>query len=648
MQASSQGRAWDRLALDPSLPILLVDPGLDRAAIERAELGERVLDQCQQLATGDLRRQPELGERVPGRRDNPCEPFASPATPRDEQLVSRHAQHEVFERARSHRLEGVDFGQHHDERVLQQIVEVAVQTARAKVRLENIDDAVCQPSTSTGCARSHRDQLVIEAHAINLHANDATCDLAKGTLTSRSFERASAGTLLIGSPRVEHEGEQVPLDEGESLANRLARALRYRQARVLAGAETTPIMVDRFEVLETLGSGGMGQVYAAHDTRLGRRVAIKICQLAEEHEALALEARALAKLSHPNIVAVHEVLPVEGEHVLVMEYVEGQTLRAWAAATAPSWRELLERFLDAGRALEAVHAAGLQHGDFKPDNVMIDNAGRVRVIDFGVARHTREVVVEDKVKGTLVYLPPERLIKEHPRADSGERLDVFSFCVSIWELLYGVRPFDILDLIIGEPGDEGLPMKVIPLGLPGGIEDVLRRGLAMDPRARWPSIAAVCAALAEVMEDRATRAARLHRRVAMVAFVGLSMATVVMGLALMLEPAPQPEAASLDDLEQLLVIAERNAEKGDADNALRLLDVAWDTAQHEPEDLRRVARTAVEVGDRLAEQGELTSAAESWDLAIVCYREVGDEAAVQRTDEHVADVIRSVTPARST
>ncbi len=654
MQTGSQGRAWHRLPLDPSLPILLVEPGPDRVAIDRAELGDRVLDQCEQLATGDLRRQPELGERLPGRRDNPCEPFASPATPRDEQLVSRHAQHEVLECTRSCRLERVDLGQHHDERVLQQIVEVAVQTARAKVRLENIDDAVCQPSTSTGCTRSHRDQLVIEAHAINLHANDATCDLAKGTLTSRSFERASAGTLLIGSPRVEHEGEQgrPPLDEqSESLANRLARALRHQHARVLAGAETTPIMVDRFEVLEPLGSGGMGQVYAARDTRLGRRVAIKICQLAEDHEALALEARALAKLSHPNIVAVHEVLPVEGEHVLVMEYVEGQTLRAWAAATAPSWRELLERFLDAGRALEAVHAAGLQHGDFKPDNVMIDNAGRVRVIDFGVARHTREVVVEDKVKGTLVYLPPERLIKEHPHADSGERLDVFSFCVSIWELLYGVRPFDILDLIVGEPGDEGLPMKVIPLGLPSGIEDVLRRGLAMDPRARWPSIAAVCAALDEVMEDRATRAARLHRRVAMVAFVGLSMATVVMGLALMLKPAPQPEAAS-DELEQLLVIAERDAEKGDADDALRLLDVAQAKAlrTREPEALRRVAQTAIDVGDRLAEQGELTSASESWQIALVCYRELGDEAAAQRAARHAVDVARELSreAARST
>ena len=179
----------------------------------------------------------------------------------------------------------------------------------------------------------------------------------------------------------------------------------------------------------------------------------------------------------------------------------------------------------------------------------------------------------------------------------------------------------------------------------------MRRGLALDPRARWPSIAAVCAALGEVMEDRATRAARLHRRVAMVVFVGLSMATVVMGLALMLEPAPQSEAAS-DELEQLLVIAERDAEKGDADDALRLLDIAQAKAlrTREPEALRRVAQTAIDVGDRLAEQGELTSASESWQIALVCYRELGDEAAAQQAARHAVDVARELSreAARST
>src|SRR5262245_43441220 len=164
----------------------------------------------------------------------------------------------------------------------------------------------------------------------------------------------------------------------------------------------------RYEVIEEIGAGGMGVVLAAHDPELDRRVAIKIlraeaitvAQKVAEHtvrlgpdgrrrdlrrERLLAEGRAMAKISHPNLVAVYEVGEIDGQVFLVMEYVEGTTLAAWCREDRP-WREVLRAFVQAGRGLDAAHAAGLVHGDFKPGNALVDQTGRVRIIDFGLAR----------------------------------------------------------------------------------------------------------------------------------------------------------------------------------------------------------------------------------------------------------------------
>src|ERR1700722_14732513 len=225
----------------------------------------------------------------------------------------------------------------------------------------------------------------------------------------------------------------------------------------------------RYLVLERIGEGGMGVVYKAYDPGLDRRVALKGLRqspdgIGSDEERLVREGKAMAQLAHPNVVAVYDV-GVHDERVFVaMEFVEGQTLRAWLEPRR-SLSEVLAMFVQAGRGLCAAHDAGFVHRDFKPDNVLVGNDGRVRVVDFGLARpSTREGPTSDRVPsahdpaasvdasmsehaslaGTPRYMPPEQL--------SGERLDAradqFAFCASLWEAVFGQPPFEAPNLLL--------------------------------------------------------------------------------------------------------------------------------------------------------------------------------------------------------
>ncbi|MCA9715618.1 MAG: serine/threonine protein kinase, partial [Myxococcales bacterium] len=232
-------------------------------------------------------------------------------------------------------------------------------------------------------------------------------------------------------------------------------------------------VVGRYVVLSTLGAGAMGVVYAAHDPELDRKVALKLLSpgAARDRAASSIEARtrlvreaqALAKLSHPNVIAVHDVGEHDGGVWLAMEFVEGVTLTEWLARRR-GWREVLEVLRAAGRGLAAAHEAKLLHRDFKPDNVMVGRDGRTRVMDLGLARviegadeETLELSVSDALGddaradsaaltttvtragallGTPSYMSPEQF--KGQGADT--RSDVFSFCVTLWEALYGERP----------------------------------------------------------------------------------------------------------------------------------------------------------------------------------------------------------------
>ena len=156
--------------------------------------------------------------------------------------------------------------------------------------------------------------------------------------------------------------------------------------------------IGRYIVLAMVGRGGMGEVYAAYDPELDRKVAVKLLRvkpgngvsLAEGRQRTLREAQAIARLSHPNVVVVYDVGTFEDKVFIAMEYVEGNTVTYWLQVQQRSWREILQVFMDAGRGLAAAHDKGLVHRDFKTDNVMVSRDGHVRVMDFGLARQAEK------------------------------------------------------------------------------------------------------------------------------------------------------------------------------------------------------------------------------------------------------------------
>jgi tetratricopeptide (TPR) repeat protein len=237
----------------------------------------------------------------------------------------------------------------------------------------------------------------------------------------------------------------------------------------------------------------------------------------------------MAQLSHPNVVAVHDVGEHDDSVYVAMDFVKGQTLRAWLARERRSWKDVLAIFVQAGRGLAAAHEAGLVHRDFKPDNVLVDERGRALVTDFGLARADttaadssaastgdarRERVLQSEVtrEGALVGTPGYMAPEQFAGAEVDARTDQFALCVSLWEGLYGARPFAgtnvaALALAIGK-GE--LPPPPRGTNVPRWVRRVVARGLAVDPAARWPTIDALLAAL-----ERGQARARM--RMAMVA-----------------------------------------------------------------------------------------------------------------------------------
>jgi tetratricopeptide (TPR) repeat protein len=240
----------------------------------------------------------------------------------------------------------------------------------------------------------------------------------------------------------------------------------------------------RYVVLDTLGTGGIGVVYAAYDPQLRRRVALKVLRPemdvldSDSGPRLLHEAQAMARLQHPNVIAIHDVGTASGRVFLAMELPTGMTLRAWLKAEKRSTEDILAKLIQAGQGLAAAHAAGLVHRDFKLDNVLVGDDGRVRVTDFGLAR-------------SLPTAPPidaDGLAAGDADDDRGDQL---SFCVTLHEALCGEPP-----------GDASAAMPV----LPRHVARVLRRGLDADPARRFPSMVVLLAEL-----DRRTRGSWRNR-----------------------------------------------------------------------------------------------------------------------------------------
>jgi serine/threonine protein kinase len=288
--------------------------------------------------------------------------------------------------------------------------------------------------------------------------------------------------------------------------------------------------IDRYLIVDELGAGGMGVVYKAYDPDLGRLVALKLVRAgakARAHVRLVREARAIARLSHPNVVAVHDVgeLPGDaGEIFIAMEFVEGLRLRDWLAQPRAQ-RAILDVFLQAARGLAAAHDAGLVHRDFKPDNVLVGIDGRVRVVDFGLARAWRddadsnesaespelpdaEILDQDLVPTTTIddpepgdlahtitptgaaigtprYMAPE----QHLGRAADARADQFSWAIALYEALTRGRPFDGSGkelrkaVVLGQ-------LRAFPdaAGVPEWLQALISRALMVPPSARWPSM----------------------------------------------------------------------------------------------------------------------------------------------------------------
>jgi tRNA A-37 threonylcarbamoyl transferase component Bud32 len=308
--------------------------------------------------------------------------------------------------------------------------------------------------------------------------------------------------------------------------------------------------IGRYKLLGLLGQGGMGVVYEGYDAGLERRVAIKLMRadILDEQmrlvytERLLREARLLATVSHPNVLTVYEVGEWGDEQVfLAMEYIEGHTLRDWVEREDPPWQTIVERYLQAAAGLHAAHLKGLIHRDVKPDNLLVDHDGRVRVMDFGLARSLsvevdvleadaspavgleRSSVTRTGARlGTPAYMAPE----QHLGGEVGAAADQFALCVSLWEALCGRRPFKgstVQALAMEVCAGRVARPDVMPIGVPAAVWTALERGLSPAPRDRWPSVQA----LGQALEAALVPAPAPRRGWAMLATLAAAAALIV-------------------------------------------------------------------------------------------------------------------------
>jgi serine/threonine protein kinase/tetratricopeptide (TPR) repeat protein len=336
------------------------------------------------------------------------------------------------------------------------------------------------------------------------------CDICREVVVELARFEPASGELAVTDQSIDPEPVGHPTKDPE------------RETYKVAPRLTEGDKVGRYVVLTKVGEGGMGVVYSAYDPELDRKVAIKLlmtslggsldAELAEQRTRLLREAQAMAKLKHPNVITVHDVGEFGDQVFVAMEFVDGGTLTKWQE-THRSWRERLAIVLDAGRGLAAAHRAGLVHRDFKPDNVLIDKEGRAAVTDFGLARpaagrtdafNTVEVMESTPVMsaqltrtgalvGTPAYMAPEQLAGERSDALG----DQFSFCVTVYEALYGKRPFE--GRVLGELMANVSAGRVLPpprdVDVPRRVRRALLRGLSVEPDDRFPTMEALIAEL---------------------------------------------------------------------------------------------------------------------------------------------------------
>ena len=458
------------------------------------------------------------------------------------------------------------------------------------------------------------------------------------------------------------EGGRIRISDALEQADTMASALHGSSEQT---AEELPgdVKLGRFSLLRPLGRGGMGVVYTAYDELLDRVVAIKRVRgdRGDVHllGRVLREAKALAKLSHPNVVQIFDVGESEGQVFIAMEYVQGPTLRAWVAErrrAGAGARELLDMFLQAGRGLAAAHAAGLVHRDFKPDNVLVGPDGRARVLDFGLvtARGAADprppldgpapapaapavLSLSDSgppeppltrvgaIVGTPAYMSPEQWLGR--QADA--RSDQFGFCAALHEALSGANPFPSTSLHARQTailrGELQVGADALPV--PPHVAAALRRGLSFRPEDRFPDLAALLAVLAG--DPAAVRRRRL-RVAALLVFTGLVVAALVLALQ-GLRQRWRAEQREADAAQALAGVEARIAEAqaaGDRATAERMLVGFLEDPVHK--DTRSIARAWLGEAARRRDDGDSAAALSAFARAFVAARHPDDGSAALR------------------
>jgi len=340
----------------------------------------------------------------------------------------------------------------------------------------------------------------------------------------------------------------------------------------------TPEMLGRYVLLSPIGAGGMGEVYAAYDPELDRKVAIKVVRTGRDRSERAIarlrrEAQALAKLSHPHVVPIYDVGSSDGQMFFAMELVHGETLDRWCSDKAGDVEAIVPRFVEAALGLQAAHDTGIIHRDVKPENLLLGDDGRVRVLDLGIAKlagaatdvaessargsedaatavavdpasETADALYETRltsfgaVMGTPAFMSPE----QYEGAKIDARSDQFGFCASLFSCLYGEDPFQaksytgmcaaIVEGRIAAPSREA--------DVPARIRQAIRRGLSVRPDDRFESMNALIAELAPVPHRRGRGA------------LAAGFAAVIVGLATWNVVSPPGAATSCEVPEDTL------------------------------------------------------------------------------------------------
>ncbi len=323
-------------------------------------------------------------------------------------------------------------------------------------------------------------------------------------------ERAAfLDTCCSGDEELRREVESLITTDGQGLSFIDAPAFQFAAGLLVS---TEPELregqrIGQYKVIALVGAGGMGEVYLAEDTKLGRKIALKLLPAEFIRDKGRLrrfrqEARAVSALNHPNILTIHEISQIGDRHFIATEFVDGETLRQRLKRARPGLREALDVAIQVAGALAAAHEAGIVHRDIKPENIMFRRDGYVKVLDFGLAKQMEHPLPRAKaevqnvrdadtspglVMGTVKYMSPEQA----RGLEVDARSDIFSFGVVLYEMISGRAPFEgttTSDLIAAILKEEPASLTAQSPNAPEELQRVITRSLRKDKRERYQTI----------------------------------------------------------------------------------------------------------------------------------------------------------------